>query len=86
MKLFDDERLMKNMNRAVAIMGQAMRDSGHVFTVKDRGFGVQDVMALFIKVPNIFPEPLHAEVKEFYEAFCKEVFENMKEKIKNEKA
>ena len=78
MKLFNNKRVMKNMNKAIEVMGNAMQATGNNFTMKDHGFGAQDVLALFVKYPELFPEQLHAQIQEFYDLFCAEVMLGLK--------
>ena len=73
MELFNNKRVMRNMNKAIKVMGEAMQACGHTFTIKDHGFGAQDVLAIYVKYPEMFPEELRLQVKEFYTLFCREV-------------
>ena len=72
MELFNNKRVMDNVEQAIAVMGMACKDAG-VEWKDGQKFSVKDLLAMYVKYPQIFPTTMRKDVKEFYDMFCTEV-------------
>jgi len=72
MELFNNKRVMANMNKAIKVMGVASEMAGVEWKQGDR-FGIKDLLAMWVKYPEVFPEQLQAQMQEFYDLFYAEV-------------
>jgi len=80
MELFNNKRVMANMNKAIKVMGDATETAGVEWKQGDK-FGIKDVLAMWVKYPDAIPAPLRGEVEEFYNLFCAEMYANLKAKL-----